>query len=80
MSVLDGDDIVYVSRVSTSRIMAISIRVGTRFPAYVTSHASRSSLSALRRELLPPLLGTVARIEADLDVYPSPGRHSHAGA
>ena len=37
MSVLDGEDIVYVARVPTARIMAVSINVGTRFPAYATS-------------------------------------------
>jgi IclR family transcriptional regulator, pca regulon regulatory protein len=37
MSVLDGDDVVYVARVPTSRIMAVAINVGTRFPAYATS-------------------------------------------
>ncbi|MDQ0369460.1 IclR family transcriptional regulator domain-containing protein [Catenuloplanes indicus] len=37
VSVLDGDDVVYVARVPTSRIMTVSINVGTRFPAYVTS-------------------------------------------
>lgn len=37
MSVLDGDDVVYVSRVPTSRIMTVAINVGTRFPAYATS-------------------------------------------
>ncbi|NUR05378.1 MAG: helix-turn-helix domain-containing protein [Nocardioidaceae bacterium] len=37
MSVLDGDDIVYVARVPTSRIMTVAINVGTRFPAYATS-------------------------------------------
>ena len=37
VSVLDGDDVVYVARVATSRIMAVSITVGTRFPAYATS-------------------------------------------
>jgi IclR family transcriptional regulator, pca regulon regulatory protein len=37
MSVLDGQDIVYVVRVPTSRIMAVAINVGTRFPAYATS-------------------------------------------
>lgn len=37
VAVLDGDDIVYVARRATRRIMAISIRVGTRFPAYATS-------------------------------------------
>lgn len=35
--VLDGDDVVYVVRVPTKRIMTISISVGTRFPAYCTS-------------------------------------------
>ena len=37
ISVLDGDDIVYVARVPTSRIMRVAINVGTRFPAYATS-------------------------------------------
>lgn len=37
MSVLEGQDIVYVARVPTSRIMTVSINVGTRFPAYATS-------------------------------------------
>ena len=46
VSVLDGDDIVYVGRVPTSRIMRVSINVGTRFPAYATS-MGRVLLSAL---------------------------------
>lgn len=37
MSVFDGNDIVYVARVPTSRIMTVAINVGTRFPAYATS-------------------------------------------
>jgi IclR family transcriptional regulator, pca regulon regulatory protein len=37
VSVLDGHDIVYVARVPTSRIMTVSINIGTRFPAYATS-------------------------------------------
>ncbi|MFG2549806.1 IclR family transcriptional regulator C-terminal domain-containing protein [Streptomyces sp. NPDC048581] len=37
LCVLDGDDIVYVARVPTHRIMTATITVGTRFPAYVTS-------------------------------------------
>jgi IclR family pca regulon transcriptional regulator len=150
VSVLDGDDVVYVARIPTSRIMAVSINVGTRFPAYATSmgrvllaglpddeltaylgrtqlrrltpktitspkalaaelarvraqgwalvdqeleeglraiaapirdrsgkvvasanvsaHASRTSPDDIRRDLLPPLLATAARIEADLQV------------
>jgi IclR family transcriptional regulator, pca regulon regulatory protein len=37
VSVLDGDDIVYVARVPTKRIMTVLIAVGTRFPAHATS-------------------------------------------
>jgi IclR family transcriptional regulator, pca regulon regulatory protein len=37
VSVLDGDDVVYVARVPTKRIMTVAINVGTRFPAYATS-------------------------------------------
>jgi IclR family pca regulon transcriptional regulator len=37
VSVLDDQDVVYVARVPVSRIMTVSINVGTRFPAYATS-------------------------------------------
>ncbi|MFO1337041.1 MAG: IclR family transcriptional regulator C-terminal domain-containing protein [Burkholderiaceae bacterium] len=37
MSVLEGDDIVYVARVPTRRVMTISLGVGARLPAYATS-------------------------------------------
>ena len=148
VSVLDGTDVVYVARVPVSRIMAVAISVGTRFPAYATAmgrvllgglapaeldrylaglrlepltgrtltsvaglrselakvraqgfalvdqeleeglrsvaapvrdrsgavvaalnisaHASRTSLEAMRRNLVPPLLAAAARISADL--------------
>ena len=46
IAVLDGDDIVYVVRVPTKRIMTVSITVGTRFPAYSTS-MGRVLLAAL---------------------------------
>lgn len=46
LSVLDGTDIVYIARVPTKRIMTVSISVGTRFPAYVTS-MGRVLLAAL---------------------------------
>lgn len=37
-AVLDGDDVVYVARVATTkRIMSISLNVGTRLPAFATS-------------------------------------------
>jgi IclR family pca regulon transcriptional regulator len=161
VSVLDGDDIVYVARVPTSRIMRVSINVGTRFPAYATSmgrvllaglepavldaflervelrrlsartitdkqtlrselarvarqgwamvdqeleeglrsvaapirdrggrvvaavnlsaHASRTSLDAVKRTLLPPLLATAERIEADLRVASASAPRRSAG-
>jgi IclR family transcriptional regulator, pca regulon regulatory protein len=161
VSVLDGDDIVYVARVPTARIMRVSINVGTRFPAYATSmgrvllaglepdgldaflaraelvrlsartitaepklraelarvrrqgwamvdqeleeglrsvaapirdragqvvaavnlsaHASRTTLDAVKRTLLPPLLATAERIEADLRVASASGPRRSAG-
>src|SRR6478609_9585678 len=36
-AVLEGQDISYVARVATRRIMTVGITVGTRFPAYATS-------------------------------------------
>jgi IclR family pca regulon transcriptional regulator len=46
ISVLDEDDIVYVARVPTRRIMSITLAVGTRLPAYATS-MGRVLLAAL---------------------------------
>ncbi|WP_336207561.1 IclR family transcriptional regulator domain-containing protein [Nonomuraea sp. LPB2021202275-12-8] len=148
VAVLDGEEVVYVARVATARIMRVTINIGTRFPAYCTSmgrvllaalppdeldahleradlsrltsrtitlpsalraeldrvrtrgwamvdqeleeglrslavpirdrtgatvaavnvstHASRTTLQQARRDLLPPLLATAARIETDL--------------
>jgi IclR family pca regulon transcriptional regulator len=37
LCVLDGEDIVYVARVPTRRIMTVTITVGMRLPAYATS-------------------------------------------
>jgi len=161
VSVLDGDEIVYVARVPTARIMRVSINLGTRFPAYATSmgrvmlaalpeealdahlarvelrrlsprtitaesalraelarihaegwalvdqeleeglrsiaapirdrggrvvaavnlsaHASRTTLDAVRRTLLPPLLATAERIEADLRVASASSPRRSAG-
>ena len=53
--VLDGDDVVYVARVPTSRIMTVAINVGTRFPAYATS-MGRVLLAALPDEELDAYL------------------------
>lgn len=37
VSVLDGDDVVYIARAAARRIMTVQITIGTRFPAYETS-------------------------------------------
>jgi len=59
VSVLDGDDIVYVARASANRIMTIALTVGTRLPPYPTS-MGRVLLAALP--------------EADLDAHLSRAR------
>lgn len=58
ISLLDGDEIVYVARVPTSRIMTVSIDVGTRFPAYATS-MGRVLLSDLEEAALSDYLSRV---------------------
>jgi IclR family transcriptional regulator, pca regulon regulatory protein len=58
MSVLDGSDIVYVARVPTSRIMTVTINIGTRFPAYATS-MGRVLLAGLDDDRLEEYLATV---------------------
>jgi IclR family pca regulon transcriptional regulator len=55
MSVLDGDEVVYVARVPTKRIMTVGISVGTRFPAYATS-MGRVLLAAQSAEWLDEYL------------------------
>ncbi|MHA3834615.1 IclR family transcriptional regulator domain-containing protein [Terrabacter sp. AAH1] len=57
-SVFDGDDIVYVARVQARRIMAVEIRVGTRFPAYATS-MGRAMLAFAPANALEAYLGRV---------------------
>ncbi|UUU29484.1 helix-turn-helix domain-containing protein [Streptomyces sp. CA-210063] len=78
LCVLDGDDIVYVARVSAGRIMTATITVGTRFPAHVTSvgrvilaHQADEEIDArLARADLRPLtrhtLVSADRIRAEL--------------
>ena len=54
MTVLDGDDIVYVARAATQRIISVGLSVGSRLPAYCTS---------MGRVLL------AYSAEADIDAY-----------
>jgi IclR family transcriptional regulator, pca regulon regulatory protein len=63
ISVLDGQNIVYVARVPTKRIMTVSISVGTKFPAYATS-MGRVLLAGLSEADLEKYLA-----EADLEPF-----------
>lgn len=79
IAVLDDTEIVYVVRVPTSRIMSITIAVGTRLPAYPTS-MGRVLLAALDpealderlarmeiRSLTPTTVADVERLRRQLD-------------
>jgi IclR family pca regulon transcriptional regulator len=61
VSVLDADEVVYVARVPTKRIMAVTISVGTRFPAHATS-MGRVLLAARSDEWLSGYLAS-ARLQ-----------------
>ncbi|MGY1625251.1 IclR family transcriptional regulator C-terminal domain-containing protein [Geodermatophilus sp. SYSU D00965] len=54
-AVLDGDDVVYVAWVGPRRVRAGGITIGTRLPAFVTSHG-RVQLAALPDEQLDAFL------------------------
>ena len=56
---LDGDDVVYIARVPTKRIMTVTISVGTRFPAYATS-MGRVLLAAQPDERLEKYLSSTS--------------------
>jgi len=58
LAVLDGDDIVYIARSATRRILSIGLTVGSRLPAYCTS-MGRVLLAALPAE---DLTGRLARL------------------
>ena len=61
VSELDGDEVIYIARVPTKRIMTVTISVGTRFPAYATS-MGRVLLAAQPEERLEEYLnGTSLR-------------------
>jgi IclR family pca regulon transcriptional regulator len=79
VAVLDGTEVVYVARVATRAIMTVSIHVGTRFPAHVTSlgrvllaglpAAERSALldSVELTPVTPKTITDRGRLEAELD-------------
>jgi IclR family pca regulon transcriptional regulator len=61
-AILDGDDIVYVARSATRRIMSIGLGVGSRLPAYCTS-LGRAILAYQTPDEVEAYLGRV-RLEA----------------
>jgi IclR family transcriptional regulator, pca regulon regulatory protein len=79
IAVLDDTEIVYVVRVPTSRIMSITIAVGTRLPAYATSmgrvllgdldpDALEDRLARMElRGLTPTTVADVAALRAELE-------------
>ena len=67
VSILDEDDVVYVARVPVSRIMTVSINIGTRFPAFATS---------MGRVLLAGLPARTRRVPARVTLTPSPAAPS----
>jgi IclR family transcriptional regulator, pca regulon regulatory protein len=65
MSVLDGNDIVYVARASVRTLLRLEAHVGSRFPAHATS-MGRVLLAGLSPERLQRYFET-ARLEALTD-------------
>lgn len=57
LTVLDEEDVVYVARVQGFRILTVSIEVGTRIPALLTS-TGRVMLSGLPDDALQGLVGS----------------------
>lgn len=62
LAVLDGEEIIYVARIGGRRVWSSGLTVGTRLPAFVTSHG-RVQLAALPDAALDAYLAT-ARLEA----------------
>lgn len=58
-SLLDGDEIVYIARSATRRIMSVGVTVGSRLPAYCTS-MGRVLLAGLDR---PEMIERLSRAE-----------------
>ncbi|GAA4475609.1 IclR family transcriptional regulator C-terminal domain-containing protein [Rhodococcus olei] len=72
VSILDGGDVVYVARVPVSRIMTVSIMIGTRFPAFATS-MGRVLLAGLPEAEFEKYLATVTLTPLTGRTIDSPG-------
>ena len=62
VAILDGDEILYIARASTSRIMSIDLHIGSRLPAYCTS-MGRVLLSHFSDEALDAYLDRTKLIQ-----------------
>lgn len=62
VAILEGDDILYIARASTSRIMTIDLDIGSRLPAYCTS-MGRVLLSHQPKEELEAYLSRVKLVQ-----------------
>lgn len=69
---LDGSDIVYVARVAVPKLVALSVTVGTRFPAAPTS-LGKVLLAAVPPERLDAVLETSSRSAVDATWRPDRG-------
>ncbi|WLH14847.1 IclR family transcriptional regulator C-terminal domain-containing protein [Pseudomonas hefeiensis] len=57
ISVLEGNDIVYIMRVATHRIMSVNLSIGSRLPAWATS-MGRILLGGVTEKQLDSILST----------------------
>ena len=73
VAVLDTDDIFYVVRVGARRVVASGLTVGTRLPAYLTSHG-RVQLAALPDEQLDAYLARVTLAPRTAETTTDPAR------
>ncbi|MGM0928646.1 MAG: IclR family transcriptional regulator domain-containing protein [Actinomycetota bacterium] len=84
-SILDGDEIVYIARIHTRRIMTVGIMVGTRFPAYSTSmgrvllaglpieELEERLASTTLKQLTPRTIADPVKLRAELDTVRNQG-------
>ena len=87
VGVLDDTDVVYVARVPANRVMTVSIRLGSRFPAYRTA-LGRALIAASttdevadlwhRTDRRDPTPRTVTRLELLLDELAETRRRGYA--
>jgi len=72
-AILDGDDIVYVCRSAETRIMSISLMVGTRLPAYCTA-MGQVLLAHLPEAQIDDYLGRVRLVQRTNRTVTSPAK------